>query len=145
MEIVYLVRFQIKYMALQYILNKLEKNEKEDINICEGVFDAMAIGENSIPIFGKFLPKILKIKLKEENVIRVNIVLDNDAKSESIKLCEYLQSENIDVRIIEMNEGSDPSTLGHDKMKKLLQDSKTVDFAYFVDLIVYFIVYLYIL
>jgi len=104
-------------------------NWKEDINICEGVFDAVAIGENSIPIFGKFLPKSLKIKIKENNVSRVNIVLDNDAKSESIKLCEYLQSENIDVRIIEMESGSDPSTLGHKKMKKLLQDSKTVDFS----------------
>tara|TARA_R110002051_G_scaffold60644_1_gene111248 strand:- start:5486 stop:6397 length:912 start_codon:yes stop_codon:yes gene_type:complete len=103
-------------------------NWKEDINICEGVFDAIAIGENSIPIFGKFLPKSLKIKIKESNVSRVNILLDNDAKSESIKLCEYLQSENIDVRIIEMKDGNDPSILGREKIKKLLQDSKTVDF-----------------
>jgi len=104
-------------------------NWNEDINICEGAFDAIAIGENSIPIFGKFLPKILKVRLKENNVSRVNIVLDSDAKSEAIKLCEYLQSENIDVRIIEMNEGSDPSTLGHKKIKSLINKSKTVDFA----------------
>ena len=75
------------------------------------------------------LPKSLKIKIKESKVNRVNILLDSDAKNESIKLCEYLQSENIDVRIIEMEEGSDPSTLGHEKIKKMLQDSKTVDFA----------------
>lgn len=104
-------------------------NWNEDINICEGVFDAIAIGENSIPIFGKFLPKSLRSKIKENNVRRVNIVLDNDAKSESIKLCEYLQSENIDVRIIEMKDDEDPSTLGHDKITKIISDSKTVDFA----------------
>jgi len=104
-------------------------NWSEDISICEGVFDAIAIGENSIPIFGKFLPKILKMKIKQNNVKRVNIVLDNDAKSESIKLCEYLQSENIDVRIIEMKDDEDPSTLGHKKITKIIGDSKTVDFA----------------
>ena len=104
-------------------------NWNEDINICEGVFDAIAIGENSIPIFGKFMPKSLKIKIKENNVKRVNIVLDNDAKNEAIKLCEYLQSEDIDVRIIEMNDDEDPSTLGHEKINDLISKSKTVDFA----------------
>ena len=109
-------------------------NWNEDINICEGVFDAIAIGENSIPIFGKFLPNALKIKIKENNVKRINIVLDSDAKSESIKLCEYLQSENVDVRIIEMKDGEDPSTLGHDKIVKLISESKTVDFAKLLEL-----------
>ena len=109
-------------------------NWNEDINICEGVFDAIAIGENSIPIFGKFLPNALKIKIKENNVKRINIVLDSDAKSESIKLCEYLQSENVDVRIIEMKDGEDPSTLGHDKIIKLISESKTVDFAKLLEL-----------
>jgi len=104
-------------------------NWNEDINICEGVFDAIAIGENSIPIFGKFMPKSLKIKIKENNVKRVNIVLDNDAKNEAVKLCEYLQSENIDVRIIEMNDDEDPSTLGHEKINDLISKSETVDFA----------------
>jgi DNA primase len=104
-------------------------NWKEDINICEGVFDAIAIGENSIPIFGKFLPKSLRSTIKENDVKRVNILLDSDAKNESIKLCEYLQSENIDVRIIEMKDDEDPSTLGHEKITKLISKSKTVDFA----------------
>jgi len=104
-------------------------NWSKDINICEGVFDAMAIGENSIPIFGKFLPKSLKIKIKEKNVKRVNILLDSDAIEESISLCEYLQSENIDVRIIEMKDDEDPSTLGYEKIKSMIEKSKTVDFA----------------
>tara|TARA_R110000744_G_scaffold151931_4_gene265673 strand:+ start:16672 stop:17583 length:912 start_codon:yes stop_codon:yes gene_type:complete len=104
-------------------------NWNEDINICEGVFDAIALGENSIPIFGKFLPKSLRSKLRQNKVKRVNIVLDSDAKSESIKLCEYLQSENIDVRIIEMQDDEDPSTLGHDKITELINNSKPVDFA----------------
>jgi len=101
----------------------------KQVVLVEGVFDAIKAGENSIPIFGKFMPKSLKIKIKENNVKRVNIVLDNDAKNEAVKLCEYLQSENIDVRIIEMNDDEDPSTLGHKKINDLISKSKTVDFA----------------
>jgi len=104
-------------------------NWNKDINICEGVFDAIAIGENSIPIFGKFLPKSLKLKLNEKKVKRVNILLDSDAKQESISLCESLQSENIDVRIIEMKDGEDPSTLGNEKITSMIKQSKTVDLA----------------
>ena len=70
-----------------------------------------------------------EIKIKENNVSRVNIVLDNDAKADAIKLCEYLQSEDIDVRIIEMKDNEDPSTLGYKKIRQMIQDSKTVDFA----------------
>ena len=104
-------------------------NWNKPIIICEGVFDAIAVGENSIPIFGKFLPKSLRAKIRQNKVKRVNIVLDSDAKSESIKLCEYLQSENIDVRIIEMQDDEDPSTLGHKKITELISKSKPVDFA----------------
>ena len=36
---------------------------------------------------------------------------------------------NIDVRIIEMNDDEDPSTLGHEKINDLISKSETVDFA----------------
>ena len=38
-------------------------NWEEPIVLCEGVFDAMAIKRNAIPLFGKTVPKILMKKL----------------------------------------------------------------------------------
>ena len=103
-------------------------NWNKSINICEGMFDAITVGENSIPIFGKFLPKKLKIKIKEKNVKQVNMILDNDARKEALELCEYLMSENIDVRMVEIPEGSDPSEMGKDKINNLINETPSLDF-----------------
>ena len=109
-------------------------NWGEDVNICEGVFDAITIGENTIPIFGKFLPKKLKIKLKEKNVNRVNIILDNDARKEALDLCEYLLSENIDVRMVEIPKDSDPNEMGKENIKKLINETPSLDLKKIVEI-----------
>jgi len=104
-------------------------NWNNSVNICEGVFDAITVGENSIPIFGKFLPKKLKIKLKENLTKRVNIILDSDARKEAIGLCEYLMSENIDVYMINIPEGTDPNEIGKKNMKKIIDKTLVLDFG----------------
>ena len=109
-------------------------NWNKSINICEGVFDAMTIGENTIPIFGKFLPKKLKLKIKEKNVKKVNIILDNDARKEALELCEYLMAENIDVRLVDVPENSDPNEMGKEKIKNLIKNTPPLDFAKIVEI-----------
>ena len=109
-------------------------NWNKSINICEGVFDAITIGENSIPIFGKFLPKKLKAKIKEKKVKKVNIVLDNDARKEAIELCEYLMAEDIDVRMVDIPEDSDPNEMGREKIKNLIENTQSLDFRKIVEM-----------
>jgi len=109
-------------------------NWKESVNICEGVFDAMTIGENTIPIFGKFLPKALKQKLKDESVSRVNIVLDNDARKEALELSESLLSEGIDVRMIDIPIDTDPNEMGKDKINKLISSTEILDLRKIVEM-----------
>tara|TARA_R100001443_G_scaffold116648_2_gene137741 strand:+ start:432 stop:1340 length:909 start_codon:yes stop_codon:yes gene_type:complete len=109
-------------------------NWNKSINICEGVFDAITIGENSIPIFGKFLPKKLKAKIKEKKVKKVNIILDNDARKEAIELCEYLMAEDIDVRMVDIPEDSDPNEMGREKIKNLIENTQSLDFRKIVEM-----------
>ena len=109
-------------------------NWNKSINICEGVFDAITIGENSIPIFGKFLPKKLKAKIKEKKVKKVNIILDNDARKEAIELCEYLMAEDIDVRMVDIPEDSDPNEMGREKIKNLIENTPSLDFRKIVEM-----------
>ena len=104
-------------------------NWSEEINICEGMFDAITIGENTIPIFGKFLPKKLKMKIKEKSVKKINIILDNDARKEAMELCEYLMAEGINVHMVNIPEGTDPNELGKEKVKKLVKKTKALDFT----------------
>lgn len=99
-------------------------NWKEPINLCEGVFDACAIRNNAIPLFGKYLQPILLNKIVQKNVKQVNIVLDNDAMNSAIKNYQQLKqlSGDIQVNIVKLD-GKDPSDLGYNKITKLIKNS----------------------
>ncbi len=52
--------------------------------LCEGVFDAMAIKRNAIPLFGKTISRRLMKKLVESEVKTVYIALDKDAVKQAM-------------------------------------------------------------
>ena len=100
---------------------------KQPIILCEGVFDAMAIKNNSIPLFGKtILPKLYE-KIVEKRVKEIVISLDDDAFKSSLEMISKLMALNIDVRFVKL-QGKDPSDLGYKKMINELISSKEVDF-----------------
>ena len=98
------------------------------IILCEGVFDAIAIKRNAIPLFGKTIPKALMLKLAESRVKTVYIALDKDALKESISYAENLVNMGKDVYLIEL-EGKDPSDLGFQNMTRLLHTAKQLTFT----------------
>ena len=58
----------------------------QPIVLCEGVFDAIAIKNNSIPLFGKtILPKLYE-KIIKNRVKHIIISLDEDAFDDSLKM-----------------------------------------------------------
>lgn len=82
------------------------------IILVEGVFDAMAIKRNVIPLFGKTIPDILKKRIIEKNVKTIYICLDEDAKKQALETAEYFMSNGIDVYLVDLPEDKDPSELG---------------------------------
>ena len=102
-------------------------NWNEPIILCEGVFDAMAIKNNSIPLFGKtILPKLYK-KIIEKRVRNIVISLDQDAFKDSLKMTNDFMDMGIDVRFVKLK-GKDPSELGYEKMVSELFNSQRVNF-----------------
>tara|TARA_Y100000004_G_scaffold194368_1_gene258780 strand:+ start:866 stop:1786 length:921 start_codon:yes stop_codon:yes gene_type:complete len=102
-------------------------NWNEPIILCEGVFDAMAIKNNSIPLFGKtILPKLYK-KIIEKKVRHIIISLDDDAFNDSLKMANDFMNMGIDVRFVKLK-GKDPSEIGYEKMVSELFNSQRVDF-----------------
>ena len=79
-------------------------NWDEPIVLCEGVFDAMAIKRNAIPLFGKTIPKKLMKKIYEKQVKTIYILLDSDAYWDSIKMTDVLMRNGIDVQLIRLKE-----------------------------------------
>lgn len=98
------------------------------ITICEGVFDAISIKRNAIPILGKFIPKKLKNRIFSENVREINIVLDSDAQDQALKYVDYFQRQNISVKNVEP-ESKDVADMGFQKINSLLKSTTELDFS----------------
>jgi DNA primase len=58
---------------------------KQPITLCEGVFDAIALKRNSIPLLGKFVQKTLMGAIKNTNP-DIYICLDSDAQEDAMVL-----------------------------------------------------------
>ena len=103
-------------------------NWKEPIVLCEGVFDAIAIRHNAIPLFGKFPSKTLVMRLVEKKVKKIYVALDEDAKQDAIKLSKFLMDYGINTYLLEMD-GKDPSELGFKQFWDIVKETKQTKFS----------------
>ena len=103
-------------------------NWSEPLNIVEGPFDAVTLGGNTVPLFGKTLSKSLIKGIAENNVKRINLILDRDALVKSLEHAQKFISQGIETHIIDLP-GKDPNELGRDVVKKLIEKSKPLTFS----------------
>ncbi len=103
-------------------------NWNEPIVLCEGVFDAIAIRRNAIPLFGKTIPKSLMKKIYEKQVKQIYILLDSDAIMDSIKITDSLMKNGINVYYVNLSE-EDPSDMGFKKVINLIKETKQTSFS----------------
>jgi DNA primase len=106
-------------------------NWNEPVVLVEGAFDALAVRRNAIPMLGKFIPKKLEVKLLENRVKRVYILLDDDAKTEAIQLERKLSAYGIQVSQVSVS-GGDAADLGFQKTWEFINDSKATTFKDFI-------------
>ena len=93
--------------------------------LCEGVFDAMAIKRNAVPLLGKTVQETLLKKLINSTK-EVIVCLDSDAQDTIYKVTEKLLRHGIKVSRVNLTEG-DPSDLGFSVMSYALQKSIPVN------------------
>lgn len=103
-------------------------NWKVPVILCEGIFDAIALKRNAIPLFGKTIPKSLMMKLVENDVKTVYLALDKDALKEALTYSVDLLNLGKDVYLIEL-EGKDPSDIGFEGMTRYLHTAKQLTFS----------------
>ena len=101
--------------------------------LVEGVFDAIAIKRNAIPLFGKTISEDLKKKIIQYNVKELYICLDKDAQKQALEHAEYFINNGIIVYFVNLNE-KDPSDIGFIKMKNIIQDTEPFSFADLISL-----------
>ena len=103
-------------------------NWNEPIVLCEGVFDAIAIRRNVIPLLGKFPSKTLVTRLVEKKVKKIYVALDEDARQDAIKLSKFLMDYGIETYLLNMKD-KDPSELGFTKFWELLNSTQQSTFS----------------
>lgn len=106
-------------------------NYEEPITLVEGVFDAIAVRVNAVPLFGTIPSRRLKEQLGLHKTRRVNVVLDNDAMKEAVRLVEDLKKNcgavPPEIHLVKLPE-KDPSEIGFHVMHKLIERSKPFEF-----------------
>jgi DNA primase len=105
-------------IGLEYFINW-----NVPIILCEGIFDAIAIKRNAIPLLGKTIPKALMMKLVESNVKTVYVSLDKDALKDALKYAEELLNLGKDVYLVDLQD-KDPSDMGFENFTKLVHDAE---------------------
>ena len=103
-------------------------NWNEPITLVEGVFDAMAVKRNSIPILGKFVPKKLNDAIFKNGVSSINILLDEDAQEQALHYTMQFQNQGITTKNIKPTD-KDASDMGFTEVNNKLKESKKTGFG----------------
>jgi DNA primase len=98
------------------------------IILCEGMFDAMAIKRNAIPLLGKNIQSSLMKKIINSTVQKIYIALDKDAVKQALNFCETLMNEGKEVYLVDLNE-KDPSEMGFENFTNLIQNTYPLTFS----------------
>lgn len=102
-------------------------NWNAPIILCEGIFDALTIKRNVIPLFGKVLHEKLMTKLVKSEVDRIYIALDDDAIKDALKHCEKLMSYGKKVYLVEMK-GKDANEIGYENFLNTIENTYPLTF-----------------
>ena len=90
--------------------------------LCEGIFDAIAIKRNAIPLLGKSIQSSLMKKLIVSAVDKIYIALDSDALKQALRFCEKLMAEGKEIYLVDLQD-KDPAEIGFANFTKLIQNT----------------------
>lgn len=89
----------------------LSRQRKNEIVICEGVFSAMAVGEQGVSIFGKVATAFQMKALLQAPVTGYTVCLDGDASKENMRLAMALLVSGKPVSYVTLSHEDDPDSV----------------------------------
>jgi DNA primase len=97
------------------------------IILVEGMFDALTIKRNVIPLFGKIIHEKLMKKLVRSSVNRIYIALDPDAIKNAFKYAEQLMAYGKEVFLVELD-GKDANEIGFERFLNIIENTEPLTF-----------------
>lgn len=98
------------------------------ITLVEGVYDAITVRDNAIPLFGKIIGDNLKKSLLLNKAKQINICLDRDALVTAIEAAEYFVNNGVQVKLVELV-GKDPNDMGYEEVWKAINNTPILNFT----------------
>jgi DNA primase len=109
-------------IGLEYFVNW-----EAPIVLVEGMFDALTIQRNVIPLFGKTLSEALMKKLVLSDTEKVYVALDKDAQREALQHCQTLMNYGKEVYLVEMD-GKDANEIGFKNFLDIIENTYPLTF-----------------
>ena len=103
-------------------------NWAQPIVLVEGVFDAIAVKRNAVPILGKSLSKSLIKKIVSSQVEDIYVALDRDAFKKALSYTEQFLNMGKKVYLVDMQD-KDPSDMGFASFTRYVQQAEEMDFG----------------
>lgn len=103
-------------------------NWNQPIILVEGIFDALTIKRNVIPLFGKNISVALMKKIVTSKVKKIYIALDEDAIKDALKYCEEFMKLGKEVYLVELH-GKDASSIGFENFLNTIENTYPLRFA----------------
>ena len=103
-------------------------NWKMPVVLVEGIFDAITVRRNCVPLLGKIMSDKLKQTLINTKPPEVYVMLDRDAQRAAMKIEQYLKSFYINVKLV-IPTDKDPNDLGFEKSWEVIRDATKSTFA----------------
>lgn len=113
-------------LSRDVVIFDLFVNWSEPIILVEGVFDALAIQQNAIPLLGKTLTKALKTQIVKSPVRDVYVALDGGEHEAINSIAEYIQSVGKNAYKVNLPENEDPSSIGKDAVWEYIKTAEKI-------------------
>ncbi len=96
------------------------------IILVEGVFDAIAVKRNAVPILGKSISNSLLKKIVSSNAEDIYIALDKDAFKKALQYTEQFLNMGKKVYLVDMQD-KDPSEMGFENFTRYVQQAEEMN------------------
>lgn len=103
----------------------------EPVILCEGMFDALALRRNAIPLLGKTLSRAVEHALLKNRTTEVIVFLDVDARNEALLLEQHLRQYDIDTKVV-LTDKKDASDMGFEAAWNVIQTARPTEFKDFI-------------
>jgi len=111
--------FSAGFKASEYLYNL--KNQKL-IYLVEGILDCWRVGDNAVSSFSSHLSKKQINLLANSKVQKIVLMWDGDAYDKALKMAKEIAPLFEKVGVVQLPVGTDPDSLGKNKLKKYLEN-----------------------